>query len=245
MRVSASYSELEGWGSWGVSAQFGDVWYPAVERGWAPFTYGNWVWSNDGWFWSSYEPYGWLVFHYGNWYYDDMSGWFWVPGRSYSPAPVNWYVYDTYVCWAPQPPRGVSWPSPWQTSASVSIAWTVVDRQDFMMENVGQHRMGRAHPPSGGGQRGVARRSPDIKFVVKESQARPQRVEVKRVQTSMHNQTYFKTRLPDQENKKVEKYRGRFRKGATAQEQDQKDQKGKGRDKEKPKRGGKGGGGGF
>jgi hypothetical protein len=242
--VSASYTELDGWGSWGVNAQFGDVWYPAVEPGWAPFTYGNWVWSSNGWYWSSYEPYGWLVFHYGNWYYDDMSGWFWVPSRSWSPAPVNWYVYDTYVAWAPAPPRGYSWPSPWQTSASVTFAWTVVDRDYFMVENVGSHRVTRVVAPSGGGNRGVTRRSPDIKFVVKENEPRPERVEVKRVQTSMHNETYYKVRLPDHENQKVEKYKGRFRKGAQVQQPEQKD-KGKGREKEKPNKGGKGGGGGF
>jgi len=207
--VSASYSELNEWGGWGVHARFGDVWYPYTEPGWAPFTYGNWVWTDRGWLWSSYEPYGWLVFHYGNWYFDDEYGWFWIPGNAWSPARVNWYVYDDYVCWAPTPPRGVIWRAPWETN--VTVVWTTVEKKYFLQENIGRHKVA-IRPPSKSGERYVVRHSPDAKVLVEVSNQKFEKIKVQREKVQMGGKTFYKSNLSNMEKEKVVKYRGEFKK---------------------------------
>jgi len=235
--ISATYSDLDEWGGWTAHARFGNVWYPYTEPGWAPFTYGNWVWTNQGWLWSSYEPYGWLVFHHGNWYYDNELGWFWVPGNTWSPAVVSWYVYDDYICWAPTPPRGVSWSRPWETN--VTVVWTVVEKKSFMQENVGRHKVA-IRPPSKSGEKFIKRGSPDIKLLAGVNNQKFEKMKVTREKTTMGKKTYYKTDLPGVENEKVVRYKSEYKKGQkpkieTKTEDNEKDNK-KGA---KPKGGGK------
>lgn len=207
--VSASYSELDEWGEWTLSARFGNVWCPSVDAGWAPFTYGNWVWTDRGWLWSSYEPYGWLVFHYGNWYYDAGLGWFWIPGRAWSPATVEWYRYDDYVCWAPRPPAGYRWSQPWEPSRV--RPWTVVVQADFMQENVGRHRV-TIRPPSNEGRGNVRRGAPEIRTVSTAVKSDITKVKVKRERTTSMQRTFYRTDLPSAEIDKVSRYRAQYRK---------------------------------
>ena len=205
--VSASYGELDEWGEWTVNTRFGNVWCPYVDAGWAPFTYGNWVWSDRGWFWSSYEPYGWLVFHYGNWYHDASLGWFWVPGQAWSPATVEWYEYDNYICWAPRPPAGYHWSRPWESASA--RPWTVVAQVDFMRENVGQHRVS-VRPPSNSRSGYVRRGAPDIRSVSTAVKSDINRVKVTRERTTLNQRTYYRTQLPSAETEKVSRYRSQY-----------------------------------
>ncbi|MCJ7814771.1 MAG: FecR family protein, partial [Xanthomonadales bacterium] len=40
------YADLDTYGSWGVAASYGNVWYPTrVSAGWAPYRDGHWVWQ--------------------------------------------------------------------------------------------------------------------------------------------------------------------------------------------------------
>lgn len=128
------FGMLEGHGQWVASAQFGQVWHPAVAPDWRPFTYGHWVMTDEGWTWASDEPYGWVVYHYGNWTFDPALGWVWVPGYDYSPARVNWINYGSYVGWAPAPPPGVVVPDPW-APARVHY-WNVVETRYLDTPNV-------------------------------------------------------------------------------------------------------------
>jgi len=94
-------------GTWVEVGSYGRCWRPvgvAVE--WRPYCYGEWVWTDCGWYWESDEPWGWACYHYGCWVYDSAYGWVWVPGVEWAPAWVSWRVGGGFVGWAPLPPQG-------------------------------------------------------------------------------------------------------------------------------------------
>jgi uncharacterized membrane protein YgcG len=99
------YDALGGYGNWIQTSQYGYVWQPNInDPNWAPYTDGNWVYTNAGWTWNSNEPWGWATYHYGRWVNLDGTGWVWVPGYTWGPAWVSWRYGDGYVGWAPLPP---------------------------------------------------------------------------------------------------------------------------------------------
>lgn len=102
------YSSLAPHGEW-IAVDAGIyAWRPiGVTSGWRPYYYGQWVWTDDGWYWDSSEPWAWAVYHYGRWYYDDYYGWLWTPGYEWAPAWVEWRVGGPYVGWAPLAPYAV------------------------------------------------------------------------------------------------------------------------------------------
>ena len=104
-RFGFFYSNLAPYGNW-IELNYGvNVWRPNImQRNWSPYQYGQWIWTNDGWYWDSYEPFGWITYHYGRWYYDDYYGWIWVPDDQWAPAWVEWRYDNDYVGWAPLPP---------------------------------------------------------------------------------------------------------------------------------------------
>jgi len=98
------YSSLSPYGNW-VPMDYGYAWAPTgVGPGWRPYMDGQWVWSDLGWTWSSYEPWGWATYHYGRWVMDPAYGWLWIPGTTWAPAWVSWYQTPGYVGWSPLPP---------------------------------------------------------------------------------------------------------------------------------------------
>lgn len=99
------YTGLTPYGSW-IEIDYGVVvWRPTAMRlDWSPYREGRWIWTSDGWYWHSYEPFGYITYHYGRWYYDDFYGWLWVPGYEYAPAWVEWRYDDNYIGWAPLHP---------------------------------------------------------------------------------------------------------------------------------------------
>ena len=107
--VGAFYDALLPYGSWVYGDTCGWVWYPySVSVDWRPYTNGRWTDTDDGWMFSSYDPWGWAVYHYGRWYYDNQYGWAWCPGLIWAPSYVAWRRGDDYIGWAPIPP-GVPW----------------------------------------------------------------------------------------------------------------------------------------
>jgi len=99
------YDSLGSLGNWIQTQQYGYVWQPNVnDPNWAPYTDGNWVYTEAGWTWNSNEPWGWATYHYGRWVNLDGYGWVWVPGYTWAPAWVSWRYGDGYVGWAPLPP---------------------------------------------------------------------------------------------------------------------------------------------
>jgi hypothetical protein len=91
--------DLDEYGTWRNTPEYGHVWSPRVDPGWAPYTSGHWVWEDPwGWSWVDYEPWGFAPFHYGRWVYAG-GGWGWAPGPIYArpyyaPALVGWFGGD-------------------------------------------------------------------------------------------------------------------------------------------------------
>jgi hypothetical protein len=89
----AGYDELDNNGDWQPESDYGPIWFPHVEAGWAPYHNGHWVNRPFyGWTWAADEPWGAAPFHYGRWV--QMRGrWGWIPGPReqhpvWSPAQV-------------------------------------------------------------------------------------------------------------------------------------------------------------
>lgn len=100
-------STLSAYGDWYDSPRYGSVWRPRVAVGWRPYYYGSWLWTDEGWYWDSAEPFAWAAYHYGRWVFDPAWGWVWVPGYQWAPAWVTWRIGVDAIGWAPLGP-GVS-----------------------------------------------------------------------------------------------------------------------------------------
>ena len=88
--------DLDEYGSWKETPDYGALWVPSVAPGWSPYYNGNWIWENPwGWTWVEAEPWGYAPFHYGRWVYGG-GYWGWAPGPIwerpyYAPALVAWF----------------------------------------------------------------------------------------------------------------------------------------------------------
>jgi hypothetical protein len=72
--------DLDANGEWAAASDYGPVWYPRVDAGWAPYRNGHWA-NRDpwGWIWVEDESWGYAPFHFGRWV--TINGrWGWVPG---------------------------------------------------------------------------------------------------------------------------------------------------------------------
>jgi len=114
--------DLAGQGSWDRAPDYGAVWYPPVEVGWAPYRYGHWAFVPPwGWTWVDDARWGFAPFHYGRWVQIGPR-WAWVPGERverpvYAPALVAFVggsnfgvsigIGGSAVGWVPLGPREV------------------------------------------------------------------------------------------------------------------------------------------
>src|SRR5579862_2499217 len=99
-RYYTGAGDLDAHGTWSEVPDYGQVWVPRVDSGWAPYRDGRWVWEPYwGWTWVSAEPWGWAPYHYGRWF---LSGgaWAWWPGPIYpayrpiwAPAYVSFFGF--------------------------------------------------------------------------------------------------------------------------------------------------------
>ncbi len=115
------YEDLDQYGQWQPSSEYGNVWYPRVDAGWAPYHEGHWAWIDPwGWTWVDDDPWGYAPFHYGRWAYIS-NRWGWIPGPVeaypvYAPALVVFVggggmAFGNNVAWFPLGPREVYVPS--------------------------------------------------------------------------------------------------------------------------------------
>jgi hypothetical protein len=126
---------LDRYGDWQYESSYGYVWYPRVDVGWRPYYRGRWSSLRPyGWTWIGSDAWAWPTHHYGRWGFS-AGLWFWIPGRSWSPAWVSWAYAPGYVSWCPlgfnnrpvvqivnvNVHRGYD---PWR-------AWTVIPQRDF------------------------------------------------------------------------------------------------------------------
>jgi hypothetical protein len=119
-RELVGYQDLDQYGSWRNTPDYGAVWVPnGTPSGWAPYHYGHWLWVDPwGWTWVDDAQWGFAPFHYGRWAY--VSGyWGWVPGPIaerpvYAPALVAWVgggAIGGGIAWFALGPREVYVPS--------------------------------------------------------------------------------------------------------------------------------------
>jgi len=114
------YEDLDDNGDWRPDPGYGNVWYPRVSEGWAPYREGHWAWIAPwGWTWVDEEPWGYAPFHYGRWL-SIRGRWGWVPGPPevrpvYAPALVVFVGggggFGGNMGWFPLGPREVYVPS--------------------------------------------------------------------------------------------------------------------------------------
>jgi hypothetical protein len=152
--------DLDEFGSWGTSPDYGPVWFPrTVVVDWAPYRFGHWVWIEPwGWTWIDDAPWGFAPFHYGRWVMVNRV-WGWLPGPPriravYAPALVVFvgggpglrYYFRVGVglgvAWFPLGPREIYIP-PYRASrvyvTNVNISHTVVVNQtNIWKTNVAQ-----------------------------------------------------------------------------------------------------------
>jgi hypothetical protein len=99
-RYYTGAGDLDGHGTWSEVPDYGPVWTPNVDPGWAPYRAGRWVYEPYyGWTWVSEEPWGWAPYHYGRWLLYGGS-WAWWPGPVYggyrpvwAPAYVSFFGF--------------------------------------------------------------------------------------------------------------------------------------------------------
>jgi hypothetical protein len=107
-------ADLDAYGVWIQSGDFGAVWKPKAPAGWAPFRNGKWLWYDGlGYTWISDDPWGWLPYHYGRWMQQEGTGWVWAPGESavFKPGEVYWLKSAKLVGWGALAP-GEDWKPP-------------------------------------------------------------------------------------------------------------------------------------
>lgn len=119
-RQVVGFEDLDDNGDWQPSPEYGNVWFPRVEPGWAPYHYGHWAWIDPwGWTWVDDARWGYAPFHYGRWV-NVYGRWGWVPGPVevrpvYAPALVVFVGGGPgaggNVAWFPLGPREVYVPS--------------------------------------------------------------------------------------------------------------------------------------
>lgn len=138
------YFELRHSGKW---IEFDDglvVWKPRIyDMGWAPYRSGEWIWTDMGWYWYSYESFGEIVYHYGRWFFDDYYGWVWVPDYEWAPAWVDWRYSDDLIGWAPMSPYAtfsVSFGIRYTRVYVIPVAhWNFVYMYDFNRPYIGNY----------------------------------------------------------------------------------------------------------
>ncbi|HEX7613764.1 MAG TPA: DUF6600 domain-containing protein [Thermoanaerobaculia bacterium] len=103
--ISFFYDTLSPRGDWVTVGSYGRCWRPhGIDRNWQPYLNGEWLYTENGWTWVSYDPWGGDPYHYGTWSRTSAYGWVWIPGTIWAPAWVTWYVGDNDIGWAPVPP---------------------------------------------------------------------------------------------------------------------------------------------
>lgn len=134
------YDDLSPYGNWIQNPEYGYVWIPNVDPGFAPYgSNGYWVYTDFGWTWVSNYPWGWAPFHYGRWYSDPVYGPIWVPGTEWGPGWVTWRRSEGYYGWAPIGP-GISINIAYSNSYNVPRdQWRFVRDRDFGRRDIHNH----------------------------------------------------------------------------------------------------------
>jgi hypothetical protein len=105
-----------------------------------PYTNGQWINTEAGWYFQAATPVEEVTHHYGRWVHSPAAGWVWVPGRVWAPAWVDWREEGDYIAWTPIAPsvyivNNVIAPPP----VIVEERYIVVEKRYFVEPMVYQH----------------------------------------------------------------------------------------------------------
>lgn len=122
--------EFDEGGRWVNYPEYGEVWVPAVDPAWSPYSNGRWVWVAGDYVWLPYDQW-YAPFHYGRWSWSVSMGWFWLPpavsvGAWWSPGYVGWSWGPGAVSWVPLGPREIYYGYGYYGPMSVNINVTRV-----------------------------------------------------------------------------------------------------------------------
>jgi uncharacterized protein DUF6600 len=119
-RDVVGFDDLDDNGDWRDQPEYGHVWFPRVEAGWAPYHEGHWDWIDPwGYTWVDDSSWGYAPFHYGRWVFVS-NRWGWIAGPPavepvYAPALVVFIGggggWGGNIGWFPLGPREVYVPS--------------------------------------------------------------------------------------------------------------------------------------
>jgi hypothetical protein len=157
-RQLVGYQDLDQYGSWRTTPEYGAVWVPnGTPNGWAPYHYGHWLWMDPwGWTWVDDAQWGFAPFHYGRWAYVG-NAWGWIPGPIaerpvYAPALVAWVgggAVEGGVAWFALGPREVYVPS-YHTSPvylnRINVTNTVIVNNNFNVNITNVQYVNRGAP---------------------------------------------------------------------------------------------------
>lgn len=200
------FDELDPYGGWYETDEFGAVWRPVMGPGWQPFVSGHWIWTSYGWMWVSYEPFGWATYHYGTWWLDPMLGWIWVPGYDWSPCPVDWFYTDGYLGWAPLPPSGHGWDDPWEEQGRYKDGWVVVETGKFREVEVDENRIAPERFKSAYRTGTAVRRAPDTATIERATRMSVKETNVRIDSRRVGDHELRKVVLPTKEQQIVERF---------------------------------------
>jgi len=122
--------EFDEGGRWVAYPEYGEVWVPAVDPAWSPYSNGRWVWVAGDYVWLPYDQW-YAPFHYGRWSWAVSTGWFWLPpavsvGGWWSPGYVGWSWGGDAVSWVPLAPREIYYGYGYYGPGSVNVNVTRV-----------------------------------------------------------------------------------------------------------------------
>lgn len=104
---------------------------PDVTPEYVPYSNGQWVNSDAGWYFKAPTPVEETVSHYGRWV-NKEGEWLWVPGKVWSPAWVDWKQNDEFVSWAPLPPSSYLVDNAITAPVIDDNNYVIVDRKHFL-----------------------------------------------------------------------------------------------------------------
>jgi hypothetical protein len=105
-----------------------------------PYNNGQWMYTDDGWYFKAATPQEELTSHYGRWTLDPNLGWVWLPGRVWSPAWVEWREDANYIGWAPVPPGVYIVNDAINVSSFNENRFTIVEKKQFIEPSVYKYR---------------------------------------------------------------------------------------------------------
>jgi hypothetical protein len=127
------------------------VWRPSMEltsnmtkdskvSEYIPYNNGQWVNTDAGWYFKAEKPQEDLTCHYGRWTQNPKLGYVWLPGKTWSPAWVEWRENADYIAWAPVPPGTYISDNKINVTNSNENRFTIVEKRMFMEPSVYKYR---------------------------------------------------------------------------------------------------------